>query len=187
LTVRHALVVRPRDERGREIERSRAEKTRGRRIENKMLTARTAVSNATALRSTATTRKTTRRANVATYAAAKPKVLSKAEELRLLGKAVTAAESFGLISLVEKSGVSLSTVEKLGLLSKGEQIIYDRKSPGNIAALGYALALAGAATVYFLPDDSAAAVTTQVVVAGAAAVGFALTQTVASTLSTLQK
>ena len=153
-----------------------------------MLTARTAVSNATALRSTATTKKTTRRgANVTTYAAAKPKVLSKAEELRLLGKAVTTAESFGLISLVEKSGVSLSTVEKLGLLSKGEQLIYDRKSPGNIAALGYALALAGAATVYFLPDDSAAAVTTQVVVAGAAAVGFALTQTVASTLSTLQK
>ena len=111
-----------------------------------MLTARTAVSNATALRSTATT-KTTRRANATTYAAAKPKVLSKAEELRLLGKAVTAAESFGLISLVEKSGVSLSTVEKLGLLSKGEQLIYDRKSPGNIAALGYALALAGAATV----------------------------------------
>ena len=37
-------------------------------------------------------------------------VLSKAEELRLLGKAVSAAEELGLISLVEKLNLSLSTV-----------------------------------------------------------------------------
>ena len=143
------------------------------------------------VRVTTTTRKTSlvasRRASVVTRAAAKPRVLSKAEELRLLGKAVAAAESFGLISLVEKSGVSLSTVEKLGLLSKGEQIIYDRRSPGNIAAAGYALALAGAGVVYALPDDSAASVAAQLVIAGACAVGFGLAQTASSTLSTLQK
>eukprot|EP00223_Ostreococcus_mediterraneus_P009608 CAMPEP_0179635002 /NCGR_PEP_ID=MMETSP0932-20121108/8338_1 /TAXON_ID=548131 ORGANISM="Ostreococcus mediterraneus, Strain clade-D-RCC2596" /NCGR_SAMPLE_ID=MMETSP0932 /ASSEMBLY_ACC=CAM_ASM_000582 /LENGTH=150 /DNA_ID=CAMNT_0021504779 /DNA_START=42 /DNA_END=494 /DNA_ORIENTATION=+ len=141
--------------------------------------------------SVTTTRKTSlvasRRASVVTRAGAKPRVLSKAEELRLLGKAVAAAESFGLISLVEKSGVSLSTVEKLGLLSKGEEIIYDRRSPGNIAAAGYALALAGAGVVYALPDDSAASVAAQLVIAGACAVGFGLAQTASSTLSTLQK
>jgi len=141
--------------------------------------------------SVTTTRKTSlvasRRASVVTRAGAKPRVLSKAEELRLLGKAVAAAESFGLISLVEKSGVSLSTVERLGLLSKGEEIIYDRRSPGNIAAAGYALALAGAGVVYALPDDSAASVAAQLVIAGACAVGFGLAQTASSTLSTLQK
>jgi len=141
--------------------------------------------------SVTTTRETSlvasRRASVVTRAGAKPRVLSKAEELRLLGKAVAAAESFGLISLVEKSGVSLSTVEKLGLLSKGEEIIYDRRSPGNIAAAGYALALAGAGVVYALPDDSAASVAAQLVIAGACAVGFGLAQTASSTLSTLQK
>ena len=147
----------------------------------------------TMTRTTMTTKTTTsssasRRGVVTTAAAtSKPRVLSKAEELRLLGKAIGAAESFGLISLVEKSGVSLSTVEKLGLLSKGEQIIYDRRSPGNIAAAGYALALAGAGAVYALPDDSAASVAAQLVIAGACAVGFGLAQTASSTLSTLQK
>jgi len=140
--------------------------------------------------STSTSGGTKRRANAsktASNASSKPKVLTKAEELRLLGKAVVAAESLGVISLVETFGVSLSTVEKLGVLSKGEAIMYDRRSPGNIALAGYALAAAGAAAVYALPDDSAVAVATQVVIAGACAVGFGLAQTASSTLSTLQK
>jgi hypothetical protein len=48
----------------------------------------------------------------------KPQVLTKASELRLLGKAVTAAEELGLIGIIESVGPSLSTIEKLGLLSK---------------------------------------------------------------------
>jgi hypothetical protein len=91
--------------------------------------------------------------------------------MRLLGKAVTAAEELGLISLVESLNLSLSTVEELGLLSKGEALIYDRSAPSTINTLGFALAVAGAGAVYAIPDDSGALVALQLVIAGASAVG----------------
>ena len=84
----------------------------------------------------------------------KPKVIGKAAELRLIGKAVTAAEELGLLGIADS--VSLSQIEKAGLLSKGEALIYDRGAPGPILALGFALAAAGSAAVYAIPDDSAA-------------------------------
>ena len=71
----------------------------------------------------------------------KPKVIGKAAELRLIGKAVTAAEELGLLGIADS--VSLSQIEKAGLLSKGEALIYDRGAPGTILALGFALAAAG--------------------------------------------
>ena len=51
----------------------------------------------------------------------KPKVIGKAAELRLIGKAVTAAEELGLLGIADS--VSLSQIEKAGLLSKGEALI----------------------------------------------------------------
>ena len=71
----------------------------------------------------------------------KPKVISKAAELRLIGKAVTAAEELGLLGIADS--ISLSDIEKAGLLSKGEALIYDRSAPGTIAALGFVLAAVG--------------------------------------------
>ena len=116
----------------------------------------------------------------------KPKPLAKAAKLGLVGKAVTTAEDFGLIGLVENT-ISLSTIEKLGLLSTGEKILYNRSSPGNIAALGYLLAIGGAFSVYAIPDDSTGAVLLQVLLATTGVVGFAVSSVVSSTLAELQK
>lgn len=87
---------------------------------------------------------------------------------------------------MESAGPSLSTIEKLGLLSKGEQLIYDRGAPGTIFNLGLVLAVAGAGAVYAIPDDSSALVALQVVVAGAATVGFGAALTGSSLLRKLQ-
>lgn len=117
---------------------------------------------------------------------AKPKVLTKASDLRLIGKAVTAAEELGLIGLVEAAGPSLTQIEKLGLLSKGEALIYDRNAPGSLFTLGFVVAAAGAGAVYAIPDDSGALVALQVAVAAAAAVGFGAALTGSSLLRKLQ-
>eukprot|EP00740_Mantoniella_antarctica_P023826 CAMPEP_0198679180 /NCGR_PEP_ID=MMETSP1468-20131203/2234_1 /TAXON_ID=1461545 /ORGANISM="Mantoniella sp, Strain CCMP1436" /LENGTH=162 /DNA_ID=CAMNT_0044417535 /DNA_START=119 /DNA_END=607 /DNA_ORIENTATION=+ len=116
----------------------------------------------------------------------KPQVLTKASELRLLGKAVTAAEELGLIGIIESVGPSLSTIEKLGLLSKGEALIYDRSAPGSISALGAVVAAVGAAAVYTIPDDSTTLVALQVVLAGACALGLGAALTGSSLLRKLQ-
>lgn len=114
----------------------------------------------------------------------KPKVIGKAAELRLIGKAVTAAEELGLLGIADS--ISLSDIEKAGLLSKGEALIYDRSAPGTIATLGFVLAAAGSAAVYAIPDDSAGLIALQVVVAGAAAVGFGVALTGSNLLRKLQ-
>ena len=100
----------------------------------------------------------------------KPKVIGKAAELRLIGKAVTAAEELGLLGIADS--ISLSDIERAGLLSKGEALIYDRGAPNTIAALGFVLAAAGSAAVYFIPDDSAGLVAAQAALGVAAALGF---------------
>jgi hypothetical protein len=125
-------------------------------------------------------------AMAANKAQSKPKILSRAEKLGLLGKAVTTAEGFGLISLVENT-ISLSQIEKLGLLSTGEKILYDRQSPGTIATLGYVLAIGAALAVYTIPDDSTGLVILQALLAVTGVVGFAATSVISSTLADLQK
>lgn len=111
-------------------------------------------------------------------------MIGKAAELRLIGKAVTAAEELGLLGIADS--ISLSDIEKAGLLSKGEALIYDRSAPGTIATLGFVLAAAGSAAVYAIPDDSAGLIALQVVVAGAAAVGFGVALTGSNLLRKLQ-
>ena len=83
-------------------------------------------------------------------------------------------------------GGGLYCPEELGLLSKGEAIIYDRSAPGSIAALGFVLAFAGAAAVALIPDDSTALIAGQAIVGAATAVGFGVALTASSTLSKLQ-
>ena len=114
----------------------------------------------------------------------KPKVIGKAAELRLIGKAVTAAEELGLLGIADS--VSLSQIEKAGLLSKGEALIYDRGAPGKISTLGFLLAAAGAGAVYVIPDGGAASIAAQVVLASACAVGFGAALTGSSLLRKLQ-
>jgi len=114
----------------------------------------------------------------------KPKVIGKAAELRLIGKAVTAAEELGLLGIADS--VSLSQIEKAGLLSKGEALIYDRGAPGTILALGFVLAAAGSAAVYAIPDDSAALIAAQAVVGGVSVVGFGAALTGSNLLRKLQ-
>ena len=127
------------------------------------------------------------RAAVVVRAAAKqgkPKVLTKAADLRLIGKAVTAAEELGLIGIAD--GIDLAGIEKAGLLSKGQALIYDRGAPGKISTLGFLLAAAGAGAVYGIPDDGAASIAAQVVLASACAVGFGAALTGSSLLRKLQ-
>ena len=116
--------------------------------------------------------------------ASKPKVITKAADLRLIGKAVTAAEELGLLGIAD--GISLASIEKAGLLSTAEKVIYDRGSPGTISTLGFLLAAAGAGAVYAIPDDSAALIAAQAVVGGVSVVGFGAALTGSNLLRKLQ-
>ena len=136
-------------------------------------------------RLTVKTNKAVKARNVQVKAmAAKPKVITKAADLRLIGKAVTAAEELGLLGIAD--GISLASIEKAGLLSTAEKVIYDRNSPGTISTLGLVLAAAGAGAVYAIPDEPTTEVVLQVVVASACAVGFGVSLTASSLLRKLQ-
>lgn len=136
-------------------------------------------------RLTVKTNKAVKARNVQVKAmAAKPKVITKAADLRLIGKAVTAAEELGLLGIAD--GISLASIEKAGLLSTAEKVIYDRNSPGTISTLGLVLAAAGAGAVYAIPDETTTDVVLQVVVASACAVGFGVSLTASSLLRKLQ-
>ena len=111
-------------------------------------------------------------------------MIGKAAELRLIGKAVTAAEDLGLLGIADS--ISLSDIEKAGLLSKGEALIYDRGAPSTILFLGFALAAAGSAAVYAIPDDSAVQIAAQAAVAGVSIVGFGAALTGSNLLRKLQ-
>ena len=108
--------------------------------------------------------------------ASKPKVITKAADLRLIGKAVTAAEELGLLGIAD--GISLASI--------AEKVIYDRGSPGTISTLGFLLAAAGAGAVYAIPDETTTEVVLQVVLASACAVGFGVSLTASSLLRKLQ-
>merc|ERR1711924_398613 len=79
-------------------------------------------------------------------------------------------EEAGLLSAAEKAGLSLSTIEKLGLLTKAEDLglisaALNRDTPGLVTGLALALFVAGPAVVYFVPEDSTTLVALQAVVA----------------------
>ena len=97
---------------------------------------------------------------------------------------MTAAEELGLLGIAD--GISLASIEKAGLLSTAEKVIYDRGSPGTISTLGFLLAAAGAGAVYAIPDETTTEVVLQVVLASACAVGFGVSLTASSLLRKLQ-
>ena len=81
-------------------------------------------------------------------------------------------------SAAEKSGLSLGTIEKLGLLSKLEAlgaltIATDKSTPGALTAAGLLLLLVGPAAVFVLPDSDVGSLALQAVIALTCAVGGA--------------
>ena len=80
---------------------------------------------------------------------------SRIQQLKLLSK----LEQSGLLSLLERQGLTLSKLEQSGALSAAERLgvvslLGDRNFPGTLYTLAAALLAAGPAAVYFLPDDS---------------------------------
>ncbi|KAI5074407.1 hypothetical protein GOP47_0010368 [Adiantum capillus-veneris] len=90
------------------------------------------------------------------------KLLSRVQQLRLLSK----AEKAGLLSAAEKAGLSLSTIERLGLLSKAE---------------------GGPAFVYFVPEDAIWQIVVQFAVAFISVLGGSAAFAASNFVSTLQK
>jgi hypothetical protein len=71
----------------------------------------------------------------------------------------------------EKSGFTLSNIEKLGLLSKAERLgalslATDRGTPGALTSTAVVLLAAAAAVVYFVPDTDTTLLVAQAVGAG---------------------
>lgn len=92
----------------------------------------------------------------------------------------------------ERSGLSLSSIESLGLLSKAESLgalslATDRSSPGKLTGLGLVLLLLAAGVVVAVPDTDTTLLAAQAV--GAAALGAAGLAAIAgaSLLGNLQK
>ena len=92
----------------------------------------------------------------------------------------------------EKSGFSLSNIERLGLLSKAEQlgalsVATDRSTPSKLSSAGVLLLAAAAAVVYFVPDTDTTLLAAQAAGAGLLGVGGLGLFAGASFLSNLQK
>lgn len=110
------------------------------------------------------------------------------EQLKLLTK----AEKAGLLSAVEKFGLSLSTIEKLGLLSKAEELgvlsaATDPGTPGALLSLSLGLLLLGPFCVYLVPEDYLWQIALQVVVALLCVVGGSAAFAASNFVSNLQK
>jgi hypothetical protein len=94
------------------------------------------------------------------------KLLTMVEQLKLLTKAKKA----GLLLAAEKFGLSLSTIEKLGLLSKAEELevlfaATDPGTQGGLRGLSLVLRLLGPSCVYLVPEDYPWQIVLQVAVA----------------------
>ena len=92
----------------------------------------------------------------------------------------------------EKSGFTLSNIERLGLLSKAEQlgalsIATDRNTPGALSSAGVLLFAAAAAVVYFVPDTDTTLLAAQAAGAGLLGVGGIALFAGSSFLANLQK
>ena len=92
----------------------------------------------------------------------------------------------------EKLGVSLKTIEDLGLLSKAEAVgalslATDRNSPGLLKSVAGALFVAGPALVFLTPDDGAALIALQLVIGATCAAGGAAALGGGLLLESLQK
>jgi hypothetical protein len=89
-------------------------------------------------------------------------------------------------------GLSLSSIEKLGLLSKAEDLgvlsaATNPKTPGNLLATALVLFLLGPAFVYLVPEDSTPLVVLQVLVAAISVIGGSAAFAASSFVSTLQR
>lgn len=94
-------------------------------------------------------------------------------------------------SAADKSGITLSSIEDLGLLSKAEQLgalslVTDRKTPGLLTAVGVVLLLAGPAAVYVLPDGDTTFLALQAVIAVVCTLGAAAAIAGGSVIGKLQ-
>lgn len=121
-------------------------------------------------------------------AAPPPKLLARVEQLRLLSK----LEEAGLLSLLEKNGITLTFIEKSGLLSVAEDFgvlsaAADRKTPGAVFALAFALFALAPAAVYLIPDDNPGLIVAQVLAVAVGAFGGAAAYGVGTLLASLQK
>lgn len=117
-----------------------------------------------------------------------PLLLARVQQLRLLSK----LEKAGLLTLLEKNGVTLTFIERTGLLSKAESLgllsaAADRKTPGLLYRLAFALYAAGPLLVYVVPDSSTPLVAAQAVAALGCLVGGTAAFGGASLLSALQQ
>ena len=97
-----------------------------------------------------------------------------------------------MLSALEKSGVTLSALEKSGALSIAENLgllsrAADRDTPGLLYTAAAALFAAGPAAVYAIPDSSPALVAVQALIAAVAVAGGSAAFGGASLLSALQK
>jgi hypothetical protein len=110
------------------------------------------------------------------------------EQLGLLSK----LEDLKLLSKLEASGLTLSKIEEIGLLSKAEKsgvlsLIADKNTPGLLSTAGLLAAVAAAALVYLVPDDSTGLVAAQVAGASALGAGAIAAFVGSSILGNLQK
>jgi len=92
----------------------------------------------------------------------------------------------------EKSGFTLSNIERLGLLSKAEKlgalsIATDRGTPGKLTSAAVLLLAAAAAVVYFVPDTDTTLLAAQAAGAGLLGVGGIALLAGSSFLANLQK
>ncbi|KAL4195604.1 hypothetical protein AMTRI_Chr05g74150 [Amborella trichopoda] len=103
-------------------------------------------------------------------------VVKKLEKKKVLSN----VEKLGFLSKAEELGFTLSSIEKLGFLSKAEELgllsLVEQAagfSPSALAASALPLSVAAVAAVVVIPDDSIALVAAQAVLAGALGVAAA--------------
>lgn len=117
-----------------------------------------------------------------------PKLLSRLEQLRLLSK----LEDLKILSLLQRNGITLTFIEKSGLLEASEKLgllsaAADRKTPGLLYAIAFLLYGLAPAAVYFVPDNSNWLIAAQAAVVAIGALGGSAAFAGGSLLSTLQK
>jgi hypothetical protein len=117
-----------------------------------------------------------------------PKLLARVEQLRLLSK----LEELKLLSLLQNNGITLTFIEKSGLLETAENLgllsaAVDRNTPGKLFAAAFALFALAPAAVYFLPDNSNGLIAAQVALVTLGALGGSAAFAGGQLLSTLQK
>lgn len=96
------------------------------------------------------------------------------------------------MSLADKSGFSLSTIERLGLLTKAEEFgvlsaATNPETPGTLFNLSLGLLLLGPVCAYVVPEDYTWEVVVQVLVALLSVLGGSAAFAASGFVSNLQK